>query len=410
MGNVRDDLSPRRRQAALLALALGGFGIGLAEFAPMGLLPQIAQGLRPRLWAHSHSQAITAAGWMITVYALGVMVGAPAIAILAARVSRTLLAISLLVSFAVGSLASAMAPSFGLELAARFLAGLPHGAYFGVAGSAAATLIGPGGRARGYAVVLSGLTAANVVGTPLVAGLGQVTTWRVAFLVIAGVFGLAVAAVWSLVPSLPASGGSPRAELSAFRSRRMWFVAATVAVGFAGFFAVYTYIAPVTTHLAGLSTSAVPWVLATAGLGMSVGVAFGGHAADRSPRRALISGQACVVAAIALFAVIARNPVGLFVGVFLVGATALFTAPAIQSRLIDVAPGAELMGAAVNQSASNLANSLGAALGGVAISVGFGYSGPAIIAVVVGALGLVLFSLSFRMGDRSPVEGELVSA
>jgi DHA1 family inner membrane transport protein len=338
---------------------------------------------------------------MITAYALGVVVGAPLIAALTARMPRKRLVLGLLVLFVLGTVASAVAPTFGLVLVARFLAGLPHGAYFGAAGLLAASLMGPGSEGRGFAAVLSGLTAANVAGVPLITLLGQRSGWRAAYLVIAVVFLLALLAVLATVPDTPPAGGSPAAELRSLRRPQVWLVAATAAVGFGGFFAVDSYIAPVTTSVTGLSTSTVSWVLVAVGLGMTVGNALGGWYADRNLRRAMLLGFAGMIVAILFFGVAAGSPVGLFTGAFLLGATSLFLGPALQARLIAVAPGAQLMGAAVNQSAMNIANSLGAALGSVVIAAGLGYRAPSWTGAVLGVLGLALAATSFAL-DRSP--------
>lgn len=402
-----EHVTAARRRAALLALALGGFGLGLTEFVAMGLLPQMARELLPGTYTRSPSAAVAHTGWTITAYALGVVAGAPTITALTARVARKRLVLGLLILFVAATVASALAPTFPLVLAARFVAGLPHGAYFGAAGILAATLIGPGSQARGFAAVLSGLTAANIFGVPLITGLGQATSWRVAYLAIAAVFLFTLFAVLAIVPPVPAApGGSPRAELRAFRAPMVWLVAGVAVIGFGGFFAVYSYVAPVTTHITGLSGGIVPWVLAAAGLGMTAGNALGGVAADRDLRASMLSGFAGIVAAIVVFAVAARTPAGLFAGVFLVAGTTLFVSPSLQSRLIAVAPGAQLMGAAVNQSATNAANSIGAALGSLVIAGGFGYLSPAWAGAGLALIGFVLAVVSFRVEARIGRGGE----
>jgi DHA1 family inner membrane transport protein len=396
-----EDVSRRHRWAALLALALGGVAIGLTEFAAMGLLPEVARDLLPEAWARSAPDAVARAGWTITAYALGVVVGAPTIAALTARVPRKKLVLGLLVLFAAGTVASALAPTFELVLLARFVAALPHGAYFGAAGLLAASLMGPGNAARGYAAVLSGLTAANVVGVPLVTRLGQAAGWRIAYLVIALAFAATLVAVLVIVPTVAAvADGSPRAELRSLRKPQVWLVAATAAVGFAGFFAVNSYIAPVTTDVTGLAAGTVPWVLVAIGLGMTVGNALGGWFADRDLRRSMLIGFTSVIAAVIVFGLVAGTTVGLFAGAFLVGATSLFLGPALQARLISVAPGAQLMGAAVNQSAMNVANSLGAALGGLVIARGYGYLSPTWVGVGLAGAGLGLAAVSFATERR----------
>ncbi|WP_203897464.1 MFS transporter [Virgisporangium aliadipatigenens] len=403
-----DKINGRRRWAALLSLALGGVAIGLTEFVPSGLLPEIAHDVLGDEYARSRPDAVAHAGWMITAYALGVVVGAPLIAALTARLPRRRLVLWLLIGFVLGTLASALAPTFGTVLVARFAAGLPHGAYFGAAGLLAAALMGPGSEARGFAVVLGGLTASNVAGVPLVTWLGQTVGWRIAYLAVAAVFGLALLAVAVSVPEAPAApGGSPAAELRALRRPQVWLVAVTAAVGFAGFFAISSYIAPVTTEVAGLPSGVVAWVLVAVGLGMTVGNALGGWFADRDLRRATLLGFTGMIVAAAFFALAAGHPVGLFLGAFLTGATSLFLGPALQSRLIAVAPGAQLMGAAVNQSAMNCANSLGAAVGSVVIAAGLGYRAPAWVGAALAAVGLALaatgYALERRVREYAPV-------
>ena len=397
-----DQLTTARRLAALAALALGGFAVGLTEFVAMGLLPDVARGLLPAQYAASPPDAVARAGWMITAYALGVVVGAPTIAVLTARVPRKRLVVGLLVLFVAGTVASALAPTFALALTARFVAGLPHGAYFGGAGIVAATMLGPGSQGKGFATVLGGLTVANVIGVPLITGLGQATSWRVAYLAIAGTFLLTLVAVLATVPNIAAApGGSPRAELSALRKPQVWLAAATAAIGFGGFFAADSYIAPVTTNVAGLGAGAVPWVLVAVGLGMTLGNALGGWSADRNLKVSMLAGLAAIAVTTSAFALLAPSRSGIFVGAFLIGASGLFLGPALQARLIAVAPQAQLMGAAVNQSAMNIANSLGAALGGVVIARGLGYLAPAWAGVGLAVAGLALAATGFAVEART---------
>jgi DHA1 family inner membrane transport protein len=256
--------------------------------------------------------------------------------------------------------------------------------------------------------VLGGLTVANVVGVPLITWLGQATSWRVAYLAIAATFLLTLVAVLITVPAIAAvPGGSPRTELSAFRKPQVWFAAITAAIGFAGFFAADSYLAPVTTNVAGLPTSAVPWVLVAVGLGMTVGNALGGWSADRNLKLSMLIGLAAIAVTTSVFALIAHLPAGIFAGAFLIGATGLFLGPALQARLITVAPEAQLMGAAVNQSAMNIANSLGAALGAVVIAGGYGYLAPAWAGVGLAIVGLALALTSFAYEARSTAAPQL---
>ena len=394
-------LSPARIRFALLALALGGFGIGCTEFVAMGLLPNIAADLLPGLYATAPEDANAGAGWIISAYALGVVVGAPTIAAAAARWPRKKLLLALLTAFMLGTVASAVLPSFGLVLVARFLAALPHGAYFGIASLVAASLMGPGKRARGVALVLSGLTIANVVGVPAITWLGQAAGWRVAYLAVAGIFALTFVAVTLAVPWQP---GDPNAtmkrELRAFTRSQVWFALGIGAIGFGGLFAVYSYVAPLATDVTGLPLAAVPLVLIVFGVGMTIGNFAGGRLADWSVRRSMYVFFAILAAALVLLGFTASIPAGLAAGVFLVGASSAALSPTIQARLMDVARDSQSIAAALNHSALNIGNALGALVGGLAIAAGLGYVAPIWIGLLLTIAGSVLAVTSFAL-DRS---------
>lgn len=370
-------LSPGRTRLALLALALGGFGIGSTEFVVMGLLPNIAHDLSPALDAADHGAALAKTGWLISAYALGVVVGAPTIAALAARFPRKQLLLWLLGAFTVATVASALMPTFELVLVARFVAGLPHGAYFGIASLVAATLMGEGKRGRGVAFVLSGLTVANVIGVPLITFLGQSAGWRVSYLVVAAIFAATFVAVSLFVPL---QAGDPSAtmkrELTIFRRPQVWLALLIGSIGFGGFFAVYSYIAPVVTRVTRLDESFVPIALVAAGLGMTIGNLLGGRAADHHVMKTIFVCFGIFAVALAGFALTAQWPAGLLVFVFLVSGAASALSPAIQTRLMDVAGDSQSLAAALNHSALNIGNSLGAYLGGVTIAGGLGYLSP----------------------------------
>ncbi|ANJ27618.1 MFS transporter [Agromyces aureus] len=394
-------LSPTRVRLALLALALGGFGIGSTEFVAMGLLPEIGRDLLPAVAASSPDDANAQAGWIISAYALGVVVGAPTIAALAARWPRKRLLLALLTAFTLGTIASAVLPTFELVLAARFLSALPHGAYFGIASLVAASLMGPGKRARGVALVLSGLTIANVIGVPLITWLGQAQGWRTAYLAVAGIFALTFVAVALAVPWQP---GDPDAtmkrELRAFSRAQVWFALAIGAIGFGGLFAVYSYVAPLATEVTGLPAAMVPVVLVAFGLGMTIGNFVGGRLADWSVRRSMYIFFAVLAVSLFVLGLTATNPVGLFVGVFLIGGSSAALSPTIQARLMDVARDSQSIAAALNHSALNIGNSLGALLGGVAIAGGLGYVAPIWIGLALTFAGIALAIVSFAI-DRS---------
>ncbi len=399
---VVDVPSRARVRLALLALALGGFAIGCTEFVAMGLLPNIAKQLIPTVYAVSPSGANAQAGLLVSAYAAGVVVGAPTIAALAARFPRKTLLLCLLVAFTVTTVASAVLPTFGLVLAARFLAGLPHGAYFGVAALVAASLMGPNTRGRGIALVLGGLTVANVLGVPSITYLGQLDGWRVAYLAVAGIFALTFVAVLVVVPRQPGDpAATVRRELTIFRRPQVWFALGIGAIGFGGFFAVYTFIAPIVTSVAGLPESVVPLALILAGVGMTIGNIIGGHVADHALRRGLFVFFGILLIALAGLALAGTSPIAVFTAVFLVGLASAGMSPIIQTRLINVAGDSQTLAAAINHASLNIGNSLGAALGGVVVAAGFGYLSVTWVGLVLCVLGLVIAIVSFSVERRS---------
>jgi DHA1 family inner membrane transport protein len=394
-------MSSARIRLALLALALGGFGIGSTEFVAMGLLPNIAHDLLPQVYAASPSDANAQAGWIISAYALGVVVGAPTIAAFAARWPRKKLLLWLLVAFTLGTVASALAPTFPLVMLARFVSALPHGAYFGIASLVAASLMGPGKRGRGVAFVLSGLTIANVIGVPTITWVGQHSGWRIAYLVVAAIFALTFAAVAFLVPWQAGDAkATVKNELKAFTRLQVWLALLIGAVGFGGFFAVYTYIAPIVTTITGMPESTVPLVLVLAGLGMTVGNVVGGRAADHSVRTSMLLFFGVLLVGLAVLWLTASTMAGLLISVFVVSGACAALSPTIQTRLMDVARDSQSIAAALNHSALNIANASGAFLGGLTIAAGLGYLSPVVVGGILALGGIAIAAISFGI-DRS---------
>jgi DHA1 family inner membrane transport protein len=386
---------------ALLSLAIGSFGIGMTEFVSMGLLPGIARDLLPDAWAASQEGAIAQAGLLISVYALGVVIGAPLIAGYASRFAQHRVLIVLASLLLVGNLLTVVAPTFETVAVARFVAGLPHGAYFGIAAVVAGELLGPGKRARGVAIVMSGLTVANVVGVPLGTWLGQVAGWRTAYGVVVGIFGLAALLIALIVPAMPGQGsGSLRHELGVFRIGQVWLALGVGAIGFGSFFAIYSYISPLMTEVAGAPEWSVPLVLVATGLGMTVGNLVGGVVADRNLARALVAAFVLLAVGSAVVGVAAHNPVTLVIAMFLFGAISALAGPAVQTRLMDVSQDRPTIASALNHSGMNIGNSLGAALGGGVIALGWGYVAPAWLGVVLAVLGVGIVLASFALERR----------
>ena len=404
MTPLSSPLAPARMRLALLALALGAFSIGATEFIAMGLLPEIARDLLPGLWATNQDDAIAKAGWVITAYAVGVVVGAPTIAAAAARFPRKHVVTVLAIGFTFGSLASAVAPTFGWVVAARFVAGLGHGAFFGIASLIAARLLGPDKRGQGVASVLVGLTVASVVGVPTFTYLGQHVGWRWAYVAVAALFALTTLAIAAFVPRHePDPHATIRRELRAFRRPAVWLALLTGSIGFGGFFAVYSYVSPLATEVAGASSGFVPIVLMVLGLGTTVGILGGGRLADRGAVRAIFLLFGALAVSLTVLGLAAHSVPGLLVGVFLVGGSAQALAPAIQTRLMDVAGESQTLAAAVNHSALNIGNSLGAALGGAVIAAGLGYLAPTWL-----GLGLCVPGVLFALGGWAATRGAKV--
>lgn len=385
---------------ALVALALGGFGIGATEFAAMGLLPEIAQNLLPAQYATDPEAALGRVGALITAYALGVVVGAPTIAAWVAKHPRRAVLLWLGASFTALTVLSSLAPTLETAIVARFLAGLPHGAYFGIASLAAADLMGPGMRGRGVASVLLGLTVANIVGVPAVTAVGQAFDWRAAYFAIAAIFACATAAIAMTLPSGPGQPAATiRSELSALASGRVWLAIGIGAIGFGGFFAAYSYVSPLITEVAGLPVSAVPWTLAAIGIGMTCGTVLGGRLADRSPLRSLALILPLFALMLCAIALIARQPVALVIGLMLLGFLSSTMGPLVQVRLMDVARDAQTLAAALNHSALNIGNGVGAALAAAVVAAGLGFRAPLWAGAILAAFG-VLMVLGSLAADR----------
>jgi DHA1 family inner membrane transport protein len=389
----RPTLSTGRVVAAVAALAVGGFAIGTTEFVTMGLLPDMAAGV---------GIDIPTAGHVISAYALGVVVGAPVIAALGARLPRRALLVGLMLAFLVGNGLSAMAPGYPTLLAARFVSGLPHGAYFGVASLVAASLVAPHLRGRAVSSVLLGLAAAMLTGVPGATWLGQHLGWRSAYWAVAVLALLTVVAVLAVVPSSP---GRPeatvRGELGALRRPQVILTLLVGIVGFGGMFALYSYIAPVVTDVTGLSRGTVPLVLLVYGAGGVVGTALGGRLADWALFRSLIGSLVTLFVLLVLVAIASPWAPALFVGVFAVSVAASVLAITLQMRLMETAGDAQMLGAALNHSALNLANALGAWLGGLVIAAGFGYQAPAAVGAGLAVAGLVPLAASAAVRRRT---------
>ena len=378
---------------AVLALAMGGFAIGTTEFVTMGLLPQIAEGV---------DVSIPTAGHVISAYAVGVVIGAPVLALLGARLPRRGLLIGLMVAYAVGNAASAIASSYGLLTLARVATGFPHGAYFGVASLVAASMAPPARKGRAVAMVMLGLSVANVVGVPAATWLGQHLGWRSAFWAVTGLALLTALLVLLFVPACPGDGeATGRRELQAFREPQVWLTLLAGAVGFGGMFAVYSYIAPTVTEVGGLSEGAVPVFLFALGLGMVGGMWLAGELADWSVFRSLLGSASGLVVALLAFAAVAPYGWALLPVGFLIMVLGSVLAVNLQLRLMDVAGDAQTIGAASNHASLNIANAMGAWLGGLVIAAGYGYRFTGVLGAALALAGFAVLVVAAALERRS---------
>ncbi|WP_354639481.1 MFS transporter [Kitasatospora camelliae] len=392
---------------ALLALAIGAFGIGTTEFVIMGLLPLMAQ---------DYGVTVPTAGLLTTGYALGVVVGAPLLAVLGTRISRKRMLMLLMGLFIAGNLVTAAAPVFGVALAGRVIASLAHGAFFGIGSIVAAGLVAPQKKAGAIAMMFTGLTVANVVGVPLGTMIGQQVGWRITFLLVAGLGVLGLAGVAALIPAdrtdlvdgtdgadgAGSTGGAGRIrrELAAFRNVQVVLAMLMTVLGFGGVFAAITYIAPMMTGAAGYAEGSVTWLLVLFGLGMVVGNLVGGRYADRRLMPMLFASLGALAVVLAVFSFTAHDKVLAAITIPLIGALGFATVPPLQKRVLDQTADAPTLASAVNIGAFNLGNALAAWLGGLVLTAGFGATAPNWVGAALAASALLLALVSAGLERR----------
>ncbi|MER7406548.1 MFS transporter [Streptomyces sp. NPDC000070] len=403
--------------SGLIALALGGFGIGLTEFLIAGLLPQVAS---------SFAVSEAAAGQLISGYALSVAVGAIALTAATARLPRKQVLIGLVALFVVGNLLSAIAPNYPVMMLGRIVAALCHGSFFGIGSLVARSLVAPEKKSQAVAVMFAGLTVANVLGVPFGALVGERWGWRAAFWAVTAIGVLALAGIAALVPawagrvrlatgrtdpipgrpatgtveSDPAPPSGLRAQLRAFRSWQVWLTLVATALSYGGMFGAFSYIAYTFTEVSGFASADVAWLLMVYGVGLVVGNLVGGRAADRDRDRALVLALFGLTLTLALFGLLAGSATASVVLVFVLGVTGFAGVPGMITRVTDYAHGSALA-ASANVSASNVGNALGAWLGGLAITAGFGYASPLYVGAGIALLSTVVMVIAARRA-RSP--------
>lgn len=386
--------SPKKVALIILSLAMGGFGIGTGEFAIMGLMPNVAQD-----FGITEPQV----GHLISAYALGVVVGAPLLAIFGTRLFRKHLLIVLMVFYALGNFASAVASSYETLMVYRFVSGLPHGAYFGVAALVAASLVPLNKRAKAVSYIMMGLALALLFGNPLATLLGQHLEWRYAFGFVACVATLTTTLVFVFLPvNRQEARQSPLSEIRAFNRRQIWLPLAIGSVGFAGMFCVFSYLAPTLLNITNAAPLWIPVALFVFGLGGFVGNMLGGWLFDRLRFRSVGLILAWAAVMLALFPLATASIWSILIACFLV-ALMVALGPALQTHLMDVAHGAQTLAAASHHAAFNLANALGPWLGGMAISAGMGWQVTGYVGSATAIAGLAVFLIAQKQLAGQPV-------
>lgn len=378
--------SARSRNLTLLALALGSFSIGTSEFASMGII---------QLFSNSLGVSIPDATSAIAAYAFGVVIGAPLVTLAGARLNRRALLLALMGLFIAGNVLSAIATNLGFSMVARFISGMPQGAYFGAGAVVASYIVGPGQAGKAFAIVMTGLTVATIFGSPLATFLGQTIGWRETYLAVAAFSLLAFGAIFQWVPRTEALDGVPVIqEVSSLRKPQVWGVMIVAALGISSIFAVYAFIAPLVTDVVKLSPEMIPVALALFGIGMTTGNIYGGKLADRYPARGIVLGFGSTLLILAALAIGGAHSAVFFPAMFGVGAAMMAAIPTIQVRLTNFAPEAPSLMGAMNLASLNVANAIGAWAGSVAVGAGYGLLSAAWAGFVVTLLGLVVFGLT----------------
>ncbi|HJX78657.1 MFS transporter [Glutamicibacter sp.] len=378
----------------LIALAIGAFGIGLTEFVIMGLLPDVATDF-------AVSEA--AAGWLISGYALSVVVGALGLTAATVRLPRKPVLVGLLVLFIIGNSLTALAGTYEVAMIGRIIAALCHGAFFGIGSVVASDMVPANKKAGAIAIMFTGLTAANVLGVPFGTLLGQHSGWRSTFWAISGIGVLALIGILVLVPAIKhvAEGISIRRELGAFTSLQVWLSLGVTVLGYGGMFGAFTYIAYTLTEITGFNETSVPWLLMLFGVGLFAGNWIGGRMADKNIDRTLLLFIAALLVVLVIFGFLASNQIATFIALLLMGGFGFGTVPGLQSRIMQYAGNAPTLASGANIGAFNVGNALGAWAGGLGIAAGLGYSSPIWIGAIITFAALVLVLVAMGLAKKS---------
>lgn len=373
----------KTHKKALIALAIGGFGIGMTEFVIMGILPDVA---------HALQITIPEAGHFIAAYALGVVVGAPVLTSIGGKWPAHKVLLALMIWFTIFNTLSAVADNYTSLLIFRFLSGLPHGAFFGIGAVVAGKLAAPGKSAQAIATMFAGLTIANVIGVPLGTYFGHHFSWNISFLLVGLVGILAMLSVYFWMPSFPKSSHEGlKKDLQVFKRVELWVLILLTTIGTGGFFAWYSYIAPLITNISGYPESMVGYAMILAGLGMVVGNFLGAKMAEQfTPMKAIVMSLAMMVVALLANTVIAGNPIAILVLTFIIGMISFTVATPIQMAIINASKGSEMLGSSMNQSAFNMGNASGAYLAGLPIAMGYEITSASYVGAALAGMGILI--------------------
>ncbi|UXP31153.1 MFS transporter [Reichenbachiella agarivorans] len=367
----------------LLTLAIGGFGIGMTEFVMMGILPDVALAL---------DVTIPEAGHFISAYALGVVIGAPLFSAIGGRWPSNVVLMLLMGWFAVFNTLSSFANSYETLLVARFLSGMPHGAFFGIGAVVAGQICRPGKSAQAIAIMFGGLTVANVIGVPIGTYLGHHFHWSIAFM-ITGVVGLvALASVKLWMPQMPKASTAGFAEdAKLFKNPELWAVILLTTIGTGGLFCWYSYIAPLITEVAGHPDYVVSYAMTLAGIGMVIGNIVGAKLVDYfTPIHSVIISFATMAVLLIVNVYVAHDPVLILVMTFVIGVVAFTVGTPIQMVMINTAKGSEILGSSLNQSAFNMGNASGAYFAGLPIAMGYGFTSADVVGAAMATAGVLI--------------------
>lgn len=387
----------------LLSLAIGGFGIGMTEFVMMGILPDIASSL---------NISIPVAGHFISAYAVGVVIGAPLMIAIAGKYPPKRILMALMVFFTIGNALSAFAPDYHILMITRLLSGLPHGAFFGVGAVVAGRLVAEGRQARAVSLMFAGLTIANIIGVPLGTYIGHHINWRFTFMIVTGIGIITVLALRFWLPNLPASPSSGfLKELKLFTRLKPWLIVLLTTIGTGGFFAWYSYIAPLLTEVTGFNGNSITYLLIIAGIGMTLGNIMGGRLADRfSPINATSALLLTMSLALATLTYASHYKVSAVIMIFIIGALAFSIASPIQMMMIKAARGSEMLASSITQGAFNMGNALGAYLGGLPLTKGYSYTSPDWVGATLALSGFVVSLAILAVNRRAERQPKVVNA